>query len=106
MADETVTIRLFGVLHTARKEKGLPDVVTVAVPPEGRPAEGIARELDLPLDKIEAVFVNHRTYDLGHVIRPGDAVAFVPQGTPGPHRFTLGIHEAGRKASPSGQAAS
>lgn len=91
-------VRLFGTLHTARREKGLPSEVEIVVPPEGKPAIEIARELELPLSEIEAVFVNHVTYDVGHVIRPGDAVAFVSQGVPGPHRFTLGIHAAGRKS--------
>lgn len=90
----TVTVRLFGRLHTLRRERGLPDVAEVSLPPGGRTAEDIAQELALPLDQIEAVFCNHRTYSLDHRIHPGDAVAFVPYGTPGPHRFTLGINSA------------
>lgn len=91
-----VTVRMFGRLYTLRRERGLPDVAEVAVPPEGRTAEDIAHELGLPDEEIEAVFCNHRTYALDYVVRPGDAVAFVPRGTPGPHRFTLGIYSAGR----------
>ena len=37
-----------------------------------------------------------KTYGLDRVILPGDRVAFVPRGIPGPHRFTLGIYSAGR----------
>ena len=32
------------------------------------------------------MFCNHRTYPIDHIIMPGDRVAFVPYGTPGPHR--------------------
>lgn len=90
-----VSIRLLGVLHTLRRGQGLPTEVKVELPPEGRTAAEVALELGLPLDKIEAVFCNHVTYDLNHVVRPGDRVAFVPRGTPGPHRYFLGIYEAG-----------
>jgi molybdopterin converting factor small subunit len=96
---QEVTIRFFGALHTARKDKGLPSETTLAVPAGGKPAEEVARELGLPLERIEAVFCNHVIHDLSYLIRPGDEVAFVPHGTPGPHRFTLGIHAAGRRAA-------
>lgn len=97
MADPTsVSVRMLGCLYSLRKERGLPTVVEVPVPDEGLTAQEIAEELELPLERIEAVFCNHVTYSLDHVIRAGDAVAFVPQGIPGPHRFTLGIHEAGK----------
>jgi hypothetical protein len=93
-----VSVRLLGMLHTARRERGLPTHVEIDVPPEGKTALEIARYLELPISMIEAVFCNHVAHDLTHVIRPGDSIAFVSQGVPGPHRFTLGIHEAGRKS--------
>jgi len=92
----TVRVRLLGRLHTLRSERGLPVVEEVTVPGEGVSAADLARSLELPLAHIEAVFCNHRVYSLDHQIRPGDAVAFVPQGTPGPHRFALGIYSAGK----------
>jgi hypothetical protein len=99
------TVRMLGCLHTLRRERGLATTVDVALPEDGTTAVDLAGELDLPLDKIEAVFCNHRVYPLGHGIRAGDAVAFVPRGTPGPHRYTLGIHSAGKQsADPEGRA--
>ena len=92
----TARILMLGLLHTLRRRRGLPTEVEVEVPPEGVPAAEVARRLDLPVDRIEAVIVNHRTHDLSHPIRPGDRAAFVPQGTPGPHRYTLGIYSAGK----------
>ncbi len=91
----TATVRLFGVLRALRCERGLPTTVEFAVTPAGTSARDVATTLDLPLDWIEGVFVNHTVYDLGRLIHPGDRVAFVPHGTPGPHRFTLGLYSAG-----------
>lgn len=89
-------IRLYGNLHTLRKERGLPSVARIRLPAEGRPAVEVARELELPLERIEGVFCNHRAYGLDRILHPGDEVAFIPTGVPGPHRFMLGIHEAGK----------
>jgi hypothetical protein len=97
-ADKPAIIRMFGLLHTMRKKQGQPVTVRLQLPPEGKTARAIALELQLPLDKIEAIFCNHLTYPLDHVIRPGDQVAFVPYGTPGPHRYFLGIKQAGDRS--------
>ena len=98
IADKPTTIRMFGLLHTLRKQKSLPVTVDLQLPAEGKTARDIAQELELPLDKIEAVFCNHLTYPLDHIILPGDRVAFVPHGTPGPHRYCLGIKQAGDRS--------
>lgn len=82
---------MFGVLHTLRRERGLQATTEVYIPPEGCSALDLARELDLPPELIEAVFVNHTVHGLDYLIQPGDRVAFVPTGIPGPHRFLLGI---------------
>jgi hypothetical protein len=87
---------MFGALHTIRKGRGLASIAQILIPAEGRSARDIARELDLPLDKIEGVFVNAIVYDIDHLVLPGDRVAFVPTGVPGPHRFMLGVHQAGQ----------
>lgn len=89
-------IRLFGNLHTLRRERGLSSIADIYLPPEGRTAEAVAHELDLPLERIEGVFCNHTAYSLDKILRPGDELAFIPTGVPGPHRFMLGIHAAGR----------
>ena len=82
---------MFGRLHTLRRERGLPTTVSVDVPQGGIRADELAEQLDLPLEHIECVFDNHVTYGLSHVVHPGDRVAFVPHGTPGPHRVFLHI---------------
>jgi hypothetical protein len=93
----TTTVRMFGALHTLRRERGLEPTTEVNIPPGGCAACDLARALDLPLRKIEAVFVNHVVYGLDHIIQAGDRVAFVPTGIPGPHRVLLGIFGAGRQ---------
>lgn len=101
MAENMTAIRLFGVLHSIRKQRGLEPVAYVSLPEQGRTAREIAQELDLPLDKIEGVFINHIVYDIDQLIHAGDEVAFVPTGVPGPHRFMLGIYSAGTKVNES-----
>jgi molybdopterin converting factor small subunit len=95
----TITIRLFGVLHALRCERGLPTTIEMPVSAEGTLARAIAEDLALPVEFIEGVFVNHKVYGLDHLVFPGDRVAFVPPGTPGPHRFALGLYHAGREGS-------
>ena len=90
-------IRLFGLLHADRVGKGMPTTVFIDVPEEGITAREIAVALELPLHLIEGVFCNHTVHGPSHVIMPGDKVAFVPKGTPGPHRFTLGLWKAGQE---------
>jgi hypothetical protein len=95
--DKRVTVRVFGSLHTHRKSSGLDTTVTVDVPAEGISGRALAESLDLPLDQIEGVFCNGHVYGLSRVIMPGDRVGFVPHGTPGPHRFMLGLYQAGKE---------
>ena len=86
-----VTVRLFGFLRSFMKERGLPDRFNETVPPEGKSGLKMAGELGLPADKIEAVFINGLIQQLDAKICPGDRVAFVPSGTPGPYRVLLGM---------------
>lgn len=94
------TVRMFGALHTVRRERGLASTAEVAIPLHGCTAQELARELDLPMEKVEAVFINHKVYSLDHLILHGDAVAFVPSGIPGPARLMLGIVQTGQSEKP------
>ncbi|MHB1340999.1 MAG: MoaD/ThiS family protein [Coriobacteriia bacterium] len=96
---EPVEIRLFGSLHAFCTENDLPTLRTHVVPADGIPARDLAAELELPLSEIEGVFANGHVFGPDHVIMPGDRVAFVPRGTPGPHRFFLGLFDAGKSGS-------
>jgi len=82
----TATVQMFDALNSISSDRNEPLLVEVTIPASGCKASVLARELDLPLEKVEAVSVNHQIYSLDHCIQPGDRVAFVPTGTPGPAR--------------------
>ncbi|MBN2247637.1 MAG: MoaD/ThiS family protein [Coriobacteriia bacterium] len=86
----TVTVRMIATLHMYRRDRGLPVRATLEVPESGVPAAQLARELDLPLERIEGLFLNGRLVGLGAPVRPGDRVAFVPHGTPASHPAFFG----------------
>jgi molybdopterin converting factor small subunit len=91
---EPVEVRIFGLLHEMRRQQGLPTTCTVEIPEEGTTGTQLAIDMGLPPEKIEGIFVNRTVYALDHPVMPGDRVAFVPYGTPGPHRFFLGLYKA------------
>lgn len=95
----SVTVRIFGSLRRLRTARGLPHTLDVDVPRGGVAARDLAVSLGLPPEEIEGVFVNHGLHSIGVRVSPGDRVAFVPYGTPGPHRVFLGLYAAGREAS-------
>jgi molybdopterin converting factor small subunit len=86
-----VTIRLFSSLRALMKERGLPVCCERVVPREGKTGFEVAAELELPEERIEAVFRNGLIQGLDQKVFPGDRVAFVPRGTPGPYRVLLGM---------------
>ena len=91
-----VHVKMFGLLHTFREERGLPSEAEVEVPGSGITAESLAENMWLPLDMIEGVFLDHRVHPLSITVNPGDSIAYASRGIPGPHRFTLGIFHAGK----------
>ncbi len=52
----------------------------------------LAEKLGIELDEIEVIFVNGFVQDLQYLINPGDRVAFLPPGCPGPYRIALGFY--------------
>jgi len=97
MGHPAVTVRLFGALYALQKQRGGDTVLEVELPPEGVTGAELATMLDLPISMIEGVFCNRTVKPLGHRLMPGDRVAFVPEGTPGPHRLFLGLYAAGKE---------
>jgi len=91
-----VTMRIFGSLRPECDALGLPHEFRLSVPAEGISGAVLASALGLPAEKIEGIFINRVVRPISDVVRPGDRVAFVPYDTPGPHRFFLGLYEAGR----------
>lgn len=97
---QTASVYMFGIFHTLRRERGLSPAVDMPLTQAGRPALEIARELNLPLEMVGAVYCNHASTSLGQVIRPGDRIAFVPLGVPGPHKCLQGFPTLNRRNEP------
>ena len=94
---QTVTIRIFGFLRRHLDARGLPYVVTESVPREGMRAYDLVNRLSIPPTEVEAVFKNGQVINIYDFIGPGDRVALLPHGTPGPYRFFLGMDRENRE---------
>ncbi|MDI6813782.1 MAG: MoaD/ThiS family protein [Desulfitobacteriaceae bacterium] len=91
----TVEVRGLVFLRQIFKERGWPFPYHFDLDHECS-AFDLAQKLDLPLDKIESVFINHSACALEEGwVKPGDRVTFVSPGVPGPHRYLLGIAKLG-----------
>ena len=84
-------IRVFGALRKHLDRQGLPYLIRREIDPGILSPMDIAEELNLPPLEIEAVFVNGKIRDRHTMLFPGDRIAFLPYGTPGPYRVFLGI---------------
>jgi hypothetical protein len=94
-----VEVRAFAGLKQIFEERGWPFPYYVPLEKECSALE-LARMLDLPVEKIEAVFINRLSDSLDTAkVKPGDRVAFVPHGTPGVARLLLGIKREPDKGS-------
>ncbi len=92
-----VTVRVFSSLRPILQARGVDETtLLVEVPACGVTGHELAELMELPAEAIEGVFVNHVVHGMGIHIDRGDRVAFVPQGTPGPHRVFLGLYRAGK----------
>ncbi|WHH58601.1 MoaD/ThiS family protein [Petroclostridium sp. X23] len=87
------TIEVRGFLHLdafLRKKYGtIPLILDLDTPTTGI---ALAEKLKIPLDEIEVIFINGFVHPLDSIIRPGDRMAFLPPGCPGPYRIALGFY--------------
>ncbi len=86
-------VRGFSFIKELFDRKGLPFPFYVDLEEECTAME-LAVRLGVPQDGIETVFVNGVAGRTDRIVRPGDRIAFVPPGTPGPYRVILGIVSA------------
>jgi molybdopterin converting factor small subunit len=93
------SVRVFGSLRPALEKRGRPYEFTTEVPVDGIVARELAEALELDVERVEGVFVNHLVHGLGIRIMPGDEIGFVPNDIPGPHRYYLGLYAAGKDES-------
>ena len=87
----SIEIRGFLQLHSYLKKlhKKIPLYMELTEPISGA---GLAEKLEIAPDEIEVIFVNGFVQDLEYLIHPGDRVAFLPPGCPGPYRIALGFY--------------
>ncbi len=86
----SVEVRGFGKIKKIFDERKWPFPLTVDF--EGTTTTGeLAEKLEIPSDDIEVVFVNGMAQGMDCPVKPGDRLAFVPPGTPGPYRVFLGF---------------
>lgn len=87
-------VEIRGFLHLnafLRKKFGtMPVIFKLDKPTTGA---DLAQNLEIPLDEVEVIFVNGFVQALDFVINPGDRVAFLPPGCPGPYRISLGFYD-------------
>lgn len=87
----TIEVRGFLQLDAfLRKKYGkLPVVIDFDTPLTGFE---LADYFEIPIEEVEVIFVNGFVQGLDFVIHPGDRVAFLPPGCPGPYRIALGFY--------------
>lgn len=91
---KTIEVRVFGRLTELFTNKALS--IPLALKLE-KPISGtdLAEQLEIPRADVEVIIVNGVVQALSYSIQPGDRVAFVPPGTPGPYRVLLGfVHKS------------
>jgi hypothetical protein len=89
-AENQASVRMLAFLHDHRRAAGLPASVAIDMPRRGMRAADLAAWLDLPLERIEGLFLNGELVGLGATVLPGDRVAFLPYGTPATHPAFFG----------------
>lgn len=88
---DTIELRVFmGLVETFKKRDWtIPLLVNVE---KEITAIQLIQMLNIPEKEVEIVFINGKVFLPGDgVIVPGDRVALVPPGTPGPYRVLMGF---------------
>lgn len=103
MAGQIELLAFMG-LRTVFRDRGwsIPHVMDL---PHDMSGEALLQLLAIDRAKVESLIVNRSAVAIEDaVIHPGDRVALVPPGVPGPHRLLLGIHAKSKPAQPFGLA--
>ncbi|MDP6776819.1 MAG: MoaD/ThiS family protein [Candidatus Latescibacteria bacterium] len=87
----TVTLNAFLFLREVLDRKGVDCRNAPVTLPPGTTVSGLITHLGLEHGEVEAVFVNGKIVPEDTALYDGDRAGLVPPGTPGPHRFLLGI---------------
>ena len=93
MENSSKTIELRGFLQLDAFLKKKFGTMPVFLEIDG-PISGLelSKHLEINRDDIEVIFVNGFVQQVDYIINPGDRVAFLPPGCPGPYRIALGFY--------------
>jgi hypothetical protein len=87
----TIELHAFMQLSDVFKERQWANPTSFPLDQEVTGAQLMA-QLDIPMEHVEVIFINRLAIAADDaVIHPGDRVALVPPGVPGPHRYLLGF---------------
>ncbi len=86
----TIELRFFSSLQPIMKARGYGFPAHLEIGSSITPHD-LLLKLQLSDTQVEAIMVNGKVHDLCAVIMPGDRVALIAPGTPGPYRVMLGI---------------
>ncbi|MBP2629271.1 MAG: hypothetical protein H6Q68_3982 [Firmicutes bacterium] len=87
----TIELRVFMDLVKLFKERNWSIPMLVNIENKLTGSELITM-LNIPEKQVEIIFINGKAFlPSNAVIKPGDRVALVPPGTPGPYRVLLGF---------------
>ena len=90
-----IEVRLFMFLSVLYKERNWPYPLPLEVDGKLSGLELLAN-LEIDRDRVEALLINGKVASPEDaVMQPGDRVAVLPPGTPGPYRILLGIRKSG-----------
>ena len=84
----------FGKLYFLFNERNWPTPLLYKMEADFITAEELREKLEIPVEEVEAVFINRLIRPFSTKLLPGDRVAFVPPGVPSIHRFNLGFYAA------------
>ncbi|MBS3951197.1 MAG: MoaD/ThiS family protein [Peptococcaceae bacterium] len=85
-----IELRVFSSLQAVMRERGFGFPVTLDVG-DGITVEQLLLNLQIEARQVEAVMLNGKVQNSEALVVPGDRVALIPPGTPGPYRVMLGI---------------
>ena len=93
MENSSKTIELRGFLQLDAFLKKKFGTMPVFLEIDG-PISGLelSKQLEIKRDDIEVIFVIGFVQQVDYIINPGDRVAFLPPGCPGPYRIALGFY--------------
>jgi hypothetical protein len=94
------TIELRGLMRLTEvfKERSWPQPYFLPLPAGQLSGRELLTMLEIAEDQVEVLFINGKAaMPADAVISPGDRVALVPPGTPGPYRVYLGFVKLDKK---------